>query len=196
MAGLRDRLRIALDTALPLALAAAIVLPVVPLAAAAAVRGKLSNWLRQVSILQEWKMYAPDPQRAHTYIAVWAEYADGRRVPLPEAEQAEKAWYTIWDWQKTRMDIWRFYAAIKHDKPNAHRTWYLRGVCVREALAGPEPPRKVVSERLRRRFTSPDQVRAGKLDLGPLERYPLQTVDCQTWPVRDMIAAARERKAP
>lgn len=190
MAGLRDRLRIAADTLIPLALATAIVWPVVPVESAA--RTRLGLWLKQISVQQEWKMYAPDPQRAHTYMAVWAEFADGRRVALPEAEQAERGWGTIWGWQKTRMDIWRFYAILKPGKPNAHRTWYLRAVCVREALAG-EPPVKVVSERRRRGFTHPDRVRGGKPDLGPLERSELQTVDCRTWPVRDMIEAARER---
>lgn len=194
MAGLRDRLRVAWDTLLPLVLATLIVLPVLPIAAAAPVKGPLLGWLRQISVQQEWKMYAPDPQRAHTYMGVWAEYEDGRRVPLPEAEQAEGAWGTIWGWQKTRMDIWRFYAVLKPDKPNAHRTWYLRAVCVREALAG-EAPRKVISERRRRSFTPPDRVRAGKPDLGRLETHSLQTVDCRTWPVRDMIDAARERLA-
>lgn len=197
MAGLRDSLRVVWDTALPLALATAIVLPVLRIDGASAVTGPLTAGLRQISIQQEWRMYSPDPQRAHTYIGLWAEYADGSRVALPEAVQAENTgWGTIWGWQKTRIDIWRFYAALKPDKPNAHRTWYLRAACVREALAGGEPPRKIIAERRRRSFTPPDRVRAGKPDLGPLERYPLQTVDCQTWPVRDMIADARARRAP
>lgn len=185
----------ALNTALPLALAAAIVLPVLPRGWTLGWSGRVSSWMRQLSVLQTWNMYAPDPQRAHTYISVVAEFPGGRREPLAEAIQAEQGWSTIWDWEKRRVDIWRFYAVLKHDKPNPHRTWYLRGVCVREALARGEAPRRLIVERVRRRFTHPDEVRAGKPALGPLARDPLMTLDCQNWPVRDMIAAARARAA-
>lgn len=157
--------------------------------------GRLTGWLRQISVLQTWNMYAPDPQRAHTYLGVVGEFADGRREPLAEQVQAEGGWGTIWDWQKRRVDIWRFHTALKADRPNPHRTWYLRGVCVREALAREDPPIRVIAEQVRRRFVHPDKVRAGEPALGPIVKNPLVTVDCRTWPVRDMIAAARARAA-
>jgi hypothetical protein len=149
--------------------------------------------MKTISLVHNWNMYAPDPQRAHTYLAVHAEFADGRRVALAEAEQAASAWTRIWGWQKTRVDVWRFYAAMNADKPNVNRTWYLRSVCVREALARGEAPTQIVAERVRRRFTSPDRVRAGQPGLGPLDRKHVGAVDCRTFPVRDMIAAASSR---
>src|SRR5690606_412835 len=140
---------------------------------------------------QTWNMYAPDPQRAHSYLAVYAEFVDGRREALVEAHQANAGWDTTWAGLKTRADIWRFYAVLNADKGNPNRTWYLRSVCVREALARGVVPRKIVAERVRRRFTSPDRVREGKPGLGPVERKPTQHIDCAAWPVPEMIAAAR-----
>ncbi|MCY1053766.1 hypothetical protein [Nannocystis sp. SCPEA4] len=194
MAGLRDRLSTAYNTLLPLALVLLIVGPVLPNAALAGAPSKLAQWLKKISVIQTWNMYAPDPTRAHTYIAIYAEFEDGRREALAEAEQAKSGWDTTWAWDKTRNDIWRFYAVLNPDKPNNNRLWYLRSVCVREALARPEPPRKIVAERVRRRFTPPDKVRAGKPGLGQVERKPLATVDCKSWPVRDMVAEALARQ--
>ncbi|MFY0541727.1 hypothetical protein [Nannocystis pusilla] len=106
------------------------------------------------------------PDRAHTYIAVYAEFEDGRREALPEAAQAQHGWGTTWAWQKTRVDIWRYYAVLNPDKPNNNRLWYLRSLCVREAMAREQPPRKIVAERVRRRFTPPDRVRAASRGSG------------------------------
>lgn len=192
MAGLRDRLSRAWNTLLPLALVVLIVAPVLPNAALGGAPSKLAQWLKKISVVQTWNMYAPDPTRAHTYIAVYAEFEDGRREPLAEAEQADSGWDTTWAWAKTRVDIWRFYAVLSPDKPNNNRLWYLRSLCVREALDG-DPPRKIVAERVRRRFTAPDKVRAGKPGLGPAERKPLASIDCKSWPVRDMVADAQAR---
>jgi hypothetical protein len=148
--------------------------------------------MRQISVLQTWNMYAPDPQRAQSYLAVSAELADGTIVPLEEAEQAEHGWDSVWDWQKRRIDIWRIIAV--GDKPSAHRSWYLRGVCVREARTRELPPRRVIAERVRRRFASPEAVAAGKPTLGEMKRAEIQRVDCNDWPARGMIAADRERR--
>lgn len=194
MPGLRDRLRITYHTLVPLAVATLLVAPKLPIEPLAPVRSALSGFLKKISVIQAWNMYAPDPQRAHTYLAVYAEFDDGRREALREAHQAEAGWSTIWGWQKTRADMWSFYATLNPDKVNANRTWYLRGVCVRETLARGEVPRKIVSERVRRRFNHPDRVRAGQPGLGPIERDKLQSVDCRSWPIRDMIAEARARR--
>ncbi|MDC0715390.1 hypothetical protein [Nannocystis bainbridge] len=193
MPGLRDRLSTIWNTLLPLALVVLIVGPSLPKAALGEVPSKLAQWQKKISVVQTWNMYAPDPTRAHTYLAVYAEFEDGRRVALPEAAQASAGWGTTWAWQKTRVDIWRYYAVLNPDKPNNNRTWYLRSLCVREALAGAEPPRRIVAERVRRRFTPPDRVRTGKPGLGPVERKPLATIDCKSWPVRDMLADAQAR---
>lgn len=152
-------------------------------------------WTRQLSIKQTWDMYAPDPERSHSYIAAVAEFPDGHTEPLEEALQAESGWDHIWDWQKRRIDIWRVYTVMSPEKPNPHRTWYVRSLCVREALLRGEPPQRIITERVRRGFTRPERVRAGEPPLGPVSRVPLMTVDCRTWPVRDMIAEARARAA-
>lgn len=196
MAGLGDRFGATYNTLVPLAIAALLVVPKLPIPGLAPVASRMNDALRSISVIQRWNMYAPDPQTAHTYLVTYAEFADGRRERLYEAQRADIGWSTVWAWQKTRVDIWSTYATFNADKVNRNRTWYLRGVCVREALARGEVPRKVVSERVRRRFTHPDQVRAGQPGLGPLERYTLQTVDCRSWPVHDMIAEARAHQRP
>lgn len=187
--GLGRRLSRVYHTVLPLALALLISVPLLPNAALGEVPSKLALGMKKISVVHNWNMYAPDPQRAHTYLALYAEFADGRREALLEAEQAVRGWTTTWAWQKTRADLWRFYAVVNPDKPNNNRTWYLRAVCVREALARGEVPRRIVAERVRRRFTSPDRVQAGKPGLGPIDRQGIGSVDCRTWPVRDMLAA-------
>ena len=148
--------------------------------------------MRKISMLQTWNMYAPDPQRAQSYLALSAELADGTIVPLEEAVQAERGWGTVWDWQKRRVDIWRVIAV--GGKHSTHRSWYMRGVCVREARNYELPPRRIIAEKLRRGFAAPDAVRAGKPALGPVTRSELQTVACDDWPARGMIAADRERR--
>ncbi len=194
MAGLRDRLATVYHTLVPLTIAALILVPRLPVPALAPAATRINDALKTVSLIQRWNMYAPDPQTAHTYMVTYAELADGSRVRLREAERADAGWSTVWGWEKTRVDIWTFYAILNPDKVNRNRTWYLRGVCVREALARGEAPRKVISERVRRRILPPDEVRAGQPGLGPLERYTLQSVDCRSWPIREMIAEARARQ--
>ena len=191
VAGLRGRLSAFYNTALPLILALLIAGPALKIGP---LSSKLAEWQRPLSVSQTWRMYAPDPARAHTYLALYAEFADGRREALVEANAATHGWGSTWAGRKTRADIWRYYAVLRPNKANKHRTWYLRAVCVREALAREEPPIKIVAERVRRRFTSPDKIRAGKPGLGAVVRKPLTVMDCRTRPISAMIAAARGRK--
>ncbi len=173
-----------------LGLMAIILLPVLP----GPLAGPVSAAMRRVGVSQTWNMYSPDPQRAHSYLSLSAELADGTVVPLEEALQAEAGWTTARDWQKRRVDIWRTIAVLHADKPNVNRTWYMRAVCVREERARGEAPRKIIGERVRRRFTDPAAVAAGKPDLGEVTRTPVLTVDCFDWPARGMIAADRVRR--
>ena len=171
-----------------LAIGALIVGPLVPGPWA----GPLAGEMRRVSLIQSWRMYAPDPQRAQSYLALYAELVDGTRVPLEEAVAAEQGWGTVWDWQKRRVDIWRSFSA--GEKPSAHRLWYMRGVCVREDRRRGEAPRRIVAERLRRTLAHPDAVVQGRPALGPLTRTELQSVRCDSSPAREMIAADRTRR--
>jgi len=170
-------------------LATVIVGPLVPGPHAA----PLSDALRRVSIQQSWRMYTPDAQRAHSYVAVRAELADGSEVPLAETLAAEAGWGTIADWQKRRIDIWRGYVA-QGEKPSANRNWYLRSLCVREDRARGEAPVKLIAERVRRAFNPPAAVAAGAPTLAVLTRTPVATIDCRGWPERGMIAADRARR--
>lgn len=156
------------------------------------VGGPLVARLRKVSVLQTWNMYAPDPQRAQSYLSLRAELADGSLVVLVEGVQAEDGWGSVLDWDKRRVDIWR--VIVAGEKQQVHRSWYLRGVCVREDRARGEPPRTIIAERVRRRLTSPAAVLAGKPGLGELGRTPLQTLRCDEWQARAMIAADRVRR--
>lgn len=171
-----------------LAIVTLIVAPVVPGPWA----GPLSNQLRRISVSQSWRMYAPDPQRAQSYLALYAELADGSRVALEEAVAAEQGWGSVWDWQKRRVDIWQAFAS--GEKPTPHRTWYMRGVCVREDRARGAAPVRIVAERVRRSLTRPDAVAQGQPALGVLKRTNLQSVRCADWPSRAMIAEDRARR--
>jgi len=177
-----------LRTLSALAIIALIVGPVVPGPWARPLAGQL----KRISVIQSWRMYAPDPQRAQSYLALYAELADGTRVPLPEAIDAENGWGSVWDWQKRRVHIWRSFSA--GEKPTPNRTWYMRGVCVREDRIRGEAPRRIIAERLRRTLTHPDAVAQGRPALGPLVRKDLQSIRCEDWPSRLMLAADRARR--
>jgi hypothetical protein len=154
----------------------------------------LAGWLRRVSFVQSWRMYAPNPQRAQSYMNLTAHYDDGTTAELFETEQERGGWGTVWAWNKTREDIWRHYANFHPKSNNEHRTWYLRAVCVREARSG-RVPEKIVMEQVTRGFTHPDKVAAGKPALGR-RRVELVTVAyCKTKQVREMIEADAERRA-
>lgn len=156
------------------------------------VSGRIVAQMRKISVLQSWNMYAPDPQRAQTYLSLRAELADGTVVPLVEADQADHGWGTVLDWQKRREDIWRIIVA--GEKQQVHRAWYLRGVCVREDRARGAPPLRIIAERVRRRLSNPAAVRAGKPALGGLQRTEIQTLRCDDWQARAMLTADRARR--
>jgi hypothetical protein len=152
----------------------------------------LAGWLRHVSLVQSWRMYAPNPQRAQTYMNLTAYYEDGSTAALAETEQERGGWGTVWAWDKTREDIWRHYANFHPKSNNEHRTWYLRAVCIREARRG-RVPEKIVMEQVTRGFAHPNKVAAGKPALGR-RRVELVTVAyCKVKQVRDMIEADRAR---
>jgi hypothetical protein len=179
-----------LHALVPTALAVVVVAPALPSAHFGALPGEVAKALLVVSIKQTWGMYAPDPQRAQTYMDLEALYEDGSTGTLPESLDVEQGWGTTWAWRKTRMDIWKFYANFHPERRNDHRTWYLRLVCVREARLG-DPPRKITMYQVKRRFTAPSKVAAGAPGLGEPDRRLITVAYCNTSPVRDMIEADR-----
>ena len=80
------------------------------------------------------------------------------------------------------------------EKQRSHRSWYLRGVCVREDRVRGEPPRRIIAERVRRRLTNPVAVTAGKSPLGAVTREEIQTMRCDEWQARAMIVVDRARR--
>lgn len=174
-----------------LVLALFIVLPALP-GEYGGLKQTLIGWERQVSVKQQWRMYAPNPQRSQTYMNLTAVYGD-TRVELEETFQEREGWGTHWLWDKTRKDIWRYYANFNPKKRNANRTWYLKGVCVREARRGPIPD-KILMEHVKRRFAPPEQVRKGTLGLGRPVRRTVTVQYCKTSDVRRMIEADRARQ--
>lgn len=143
---------------------------------------------RRLSISQRWGMYAPDPQRSQSYPALTAVYEDGSKRRLPEYFIAKEGFDTAWAWEKDRNAIWRHHIIHKAKKRNRNRTWYLRGICVREARNGPAPQR-IVMERFRKRFRPPDQVREGRRPMRASKRFLVETVRCDSQVVAKMIAA-------
>lgn len=176
-----------------LALMTIIVVPNLPTKVFGKFPGKVAAPLRQVSFVQSWRMYAPDPQTSQTYMALTAHYPGGEVGQLEESAQAEHGWGTIWAWQKTRVDIWRHYANFNPKKRNDHRKWYLRGVCIREARRG-KVPTKIVMEQVRRRFTNPKKVAQGKKSLGRPNRRLVTVTYCHGRPTKEMLAADAEAR--
>lgn len=154
---------------------------------------ELSGWMRQVSVVQNWRMYAPDPQRAQIYMQLTAVYDDGSERQLQETDRERHGWHTHWAWNKTRMDIWRQYANFKPKQANAHRKWYLRGVCVRESRSG-DVPKKIVMHQVRRVFMPPEKVRAGAPGLSRPSRRFITLEYCRSVRVKKMIEADRQRR--
>ena len=183
-------LRRTIHTVVPTALTISIVAPLF----ASTLGTEIGRQGRKISYLQTWNMYAPDAVRSHAYLSVKAELADGTSVPLEEAVQAETGWGSVWDWQKRRTDMWRYYAVVQPDKQNINRTWYLRGLCVREERARGVAPVRIVAERVKRKFTAPEKVRAGAPGLSEPSRDFVQAIRCSDWPERAMIAADRQRR--
>lgn len=178
-----------------LALGCIVLLPNLPSERFGELPGTVAGWLRPVSFVQSWRMYAPDPQRSQTYMNLTAHYPGGREVELEETIQEKDGWTVTWAGQKTRVDIWRHYANFHGSGRNDNRTWYLRAVCVREARKG-EVPTKITMTQVRRRFATPDKVAAGESDLG--RRRRLKNVHhwmpCKTKIVMEMIEADAERR--
>jgi len=180
-----------LHALVPTLMVVAIIAPALPTKYFGPVPGFVARALLLVSIKQTWGMYAPDPQRSHTYMDLEAIYDDDSTASLQESHDVEHGWGTTWAWRKTRMDIWKFYANFHPDKRNDHRTWYLRQVCVREARTG-HTPRKITMYHVKRRFTAPSKVLAGAPGLGTPDRKLVTVVFCRTSPVPEMIEADRE----
>lgn len=155
---------------------------------------ELGGQLRSLSFVQSWKMYAPNPQRAQTYMNLTAHYEDGSSVSLWETEQERGGWRTHFAWNKTREDIWRHYANFHPQRANEHRKWYLRGVCVREARAG-RTPDKIIMEQVTRRFTPPHRVAEGAPALGRPQTRLVTVSYCKVKQVREMIEADQARRA-
>lgn len=149
---------------------------------------------RQVSVSQNWGMYAPSPQRAHAYMMLYAVDSEGNKRELPENEIARNGWGTNWAWKKDRMDIKRHAVGyFRSNKPNRNRVWFMRGICVREARAGNEPV-QVRMERVRRGFVKPHKVRKGKPAIGPETTKDVQVMGCKAKIVQDMIEEDRARQ--
>ncbi|MCX4242426.1 hypothetical protein [Paraliomyxa miuraensis] len=177
-----------------LAVVVVIVGPNLPTDWVGAWSSELGGKLRQVSFVQSWRMYAPNPQRAQTYMNLTAHYEDGTTRPLWETEQERNGWGTVWAWNKSREDIWRHYANFHPKRANDHRTWYLRAVCVREARQGPVPE-KIVMEQVTRRFARPEEVAAGKPALGRSRRALVTVAYCKVKQVREMIEDDQRRRS-
>jgi hypothetical protein len=181
-----------LHAMVPTVLVVAIVAPTLPGDRFGPLPGWIGRALLTISVKQNWGMYAPDPQRAQVYMDLEAEYADGTTAPLLESDDVRDGWGSTWEWRKTRLDIWRFYANFHSDGRNDNRSWYLRAVCVREARAG-KLPRKIAMYQVKRRFAAPEAVRAGKPGLGEPDRRLVTVQYCGTEPTRTMIERDREQ---
>lgn len=176
-----------------LAVAGAIVVPNLPREPFGELPGRIAGWLKPVSLVQSWRMYAPHPQLAQVYMNLTAVYADGTERELEETENERDGWGTNWAWDKTRIDIFRHYANHQPSRANAHRTWYLKHVCVRESRTGPIPD-KIVMHQVRRRFTPPQRVIEGADPLGAPRRRLVTVQPCKVKHVREMIDADRRRR--
>lgn len=148
---------------------------------------QLSVAMRKISLGQGWKMYAPDPPRGHFYMELFAHDVDGTVRKLEESRMAEEGWGTAWAWKRTRRDIWYLTVTRGIDKTNRNRTWFLRGVCLREARRGHQV-RQLEMVRVYRRIRSPERVREGAELLGPEKRTTARDGSCNVAIIRDMIA--------
>jgi hypothetical protein len=149
---------------------------------------------RRISVSEMWGMYAPGPQRAHSYMLLTAIEPDGTERALEENEVETEGWGTTWVWEKNRIHILHHAVGyFRANKPSRNRTWFLRGICVREYRAGYEPIR-IRMDRIRRRFTKPSAVRKGKPVLTKPERLDVATMGCRSKLVRDMIKEDRARR--
>lgn len=149
-------------------------------------RGQLSAAMQKLSLSQSWSMYAPDPGKGHFYMELYAHDLDGTVRKLDDSRMAEQGWGTAWAWKRTRMDIWQHTVVRRIDKTNRNRTWYLRGVCVREARLGYQVKR-IEMQRVYRRIRAPERVAEGADTLGPIKRTKAQDGSCNVAIIREMI---------
>jgi hypothetical protein len=156
---------------------------------------RLIALMRPLSLSQSWSMYAPDPGRGHYYMELVAYDADGTVRVLEDSEMAKHGWGTTFFWDRPRMEIWRHTVTGHVDQANRNRTWYLRGVCVREARRGYDVQRIEMTQ-VFRRMRSPEQVRDGKALLGPIKRRKAQDGSCRVQIIREMIEADGRRYPP
>ncbi|HVH99898.1 MAG TPA: hypothetical protein VM869_14360 [Enhygromyxa sp.] len=184
-------LRWASNVVVPLAIMALMVLAAVPSDRTPErlqpQRERLSAAMQQLSLSQSWSMYAPDPGKGHFYMELYAHDADGTVRKLDDSRMAEEGWGTAWAWKRTRLDIWQHTVMRRIDKTNRNRTWYLRGVCVREARRGYDV-RRIEMSRVYRRIRAPERVLEGAKTLGPIKRTKAQDSSCNVAIIREMIA--------
>lgn len=186
----RERVLRVVNTLIPVVLIAGMLFAAIPGAwfgeAGKARHDRMIDAMRKLSLSQSWSMYAPNPARGHFYLELQALDADGTVRVLEEAERVD--WGTAWVWTKDRQDIWLHAVSRQADEINRNRTWYLRGVCLREARRGYDV-RRIEANRVDRSIRSPDKVRAGKPVLGPERRQKTQDTSCRVPIIREMIEA-------
>jgi hypothetical protein len=184
-------LRWAINVVFPVTIAALMVLSAIPSEKVperiASQRERLSAVMHKLSLSQSWNMYAPDPGKGHFYMELYAHDADGTVRKLEDSRMAEEGWGTAWAWERTRLDIWQHTVTRRIDKASRNRTWYLRGVCLREARRGYDV-RRIEMTRVYRRIRPPDRVREGAETLGPIKRSKAQDGSCNVAVIREMIA--------
>lgn len=186
-----------MNVVFPLVLAGILVLPALkvpadgPLGWLRAQQARLVQGLMTISVQQNWRMYAPNPSRSNMGPHVVAVWDDGEEVPLEESERAAAETGRVWAWRRRRVDFWRFQiAAYRPNRPNRNRSWYLWGVCVREARGG-ETPRLVKLYGERVRLAAPADVAKGEPVLRPPERKRIATVACRVGRTKTMIEEDR-----
>ncbi|MFV8755788.1 hypothetical protein ACNOYE_34995 [Nannocystaceae bacterium ST9] len=196
LAGLpREPLLRAINTIAPLLLISLMLFAAIPRdrfgEAMQARHDRVIEALRKFSISQSWSMYAPNPSRGHFYLELRAVDADGTVRVLEESDRID--WTTAWVWTKDRQDIWLHAVSRRVDEVNRNRTWYMRGVCVREARRGYDV-RRIEANRVDRSIRAPDKVLAGTPLLGPERRQKTQDTSCRVEIIRDMIAYDQARE--
>jgi len=150
-------------------------------------RSKLTAWMRTVSLSQTWKMYAPDATKGHAYVEIIGYDKAGDPHVLEESHMVQEGWTTARAWRRSRLDIWEHTVTRHITKTNRNRTWYMRGVCVRERRRGLDIQR-VELRRIFRKVRAPEKVRKGAETLGPLKRSKAQNGSCHVKIIRNMIA--------
>ncbi len=189
MSGRRESVLRAINTIVPVLIMSAMLFATIPRdrfgGATQARHDQLIDAMRKLSLSQSWSMYAPNPSRGHFYLELRAVDADGTVRVLEESERIN--WGTAWLGNKDRLDIWLHTVSRQANEINRNRTWYLRGVCVREARRGFDV-RRIEANRVDRSIRSPEKVAAGKPLLGPERRQKTQDTSCRVAIIRDMIA--------